>query len=727
MNKPYDVFLSHSHKNAESVEALAKKIEDEADLKVWLDKWVLIPGGKWIPEMAKGISEAKSCAVFIGNATPKGWFEEEIERALNQQTQDKTFRTIPVLLPGADPKFVDNFLELRTWVDFRSGLEDEEAFRRLVAGIKGEEPGRGPGEAKEDIPTDKLPEPGPLPPGYRLPIPRNAVFTGRQDDLLTIADYLYHAPSSKDVIITQATSVVTGYGGIGKSQIAIEFCYRYGRYFKGVHWIHADQDIQAEIAICGKAMNLTPWPETLPEQAAITLQAWTQDGPRLVILDNAEEPDVVQEWLPKLGKCRVLLTSRRGHWPRNLGLETYPLDTLEREESLALLRKLAPRLEKVTDEELGEVAEHLGDLPLALDLAGRYLDRKRRLTPKAYLKDLNEKGNTLKHQSFTDKKIHNPTLHKTSLAETFALNWDEIDNDLSKKIFKTCGYCATNTLIPWEILEKMSEEDAEIDTAVSLLEDLGLIKSDELGPILHPLLGEFAQIRDHEQESLPDLAEELADLTNGAVNSGYPEKCFPLQPHIHVVAQAAEKAKIESAGGTWNAFGRVLELLANHAGAKAAYERALVIDEAVFGPDHPKVATDVNNLGLVLKALGDHAGAKAAYERALVIDEAVFGPDHPNVAIRVNNLGLVLKDLGDHAGAKAAFERALVIDEAVFGPDHPKVAIRVNNLGLVLKDLGDHAGAKAAFERALGIFEKVFGPDHPNVGIVRGNIDSLDQ
>ena len=76
----------------------------------------------------------------------------------------------------------------------------------------------------------------------------------------------------------------------------------------------------------------------------------------------------------------------------------------------------------------------------------------------------------------------------------------------------------------------------------------------------------------------------------------------------------------------------------------------------------------------MLRDLGDLAGARAAFERALRIDEANFGPDHPKVATDVNNLGMVLQDLGDLAGAKAAFERALKIDEANFGPDHPNVA-----------------------------------------------------
>ena len=88
-------------------------------------------------------------------------------------------------------------------------------------------------------------------------------------------------------------------------------------------------------------------------------------------------------------------------------------------------------------------------------------------------------------------------------------------------------------------------------------------------------------------------------------------------------------------------------------------------------PDHPDVARDVNNLGSVLCDLGELAGARAAFERALAIDEAVYGPDHPDVARDVNNLGNVLCDLGDLAGARAAFERALRIFEKPLPPDHP--------------------------------------------------------
>jgi hypothetical protein len=141
-NDTFDVFLSHSHVDAVLVERIGIRLEDEAKLNVWLDRWVLIPGERWQQHMAKGLDKARCCAVCIGTKTPHGWFREEIEKALNRQARDPSFRVIPVILPGGDPHFVDNFLELRTWVEFNESIEDGLAFHLLLSGIKGIPPGR---------------------------------------------------------------------------------------------------------------------------------------------------------------------------------------------------------------------------------------------------------------------------------------------------------------------------------------------------------------------------------------------------------------------------------------------------------------------------------------------------------------------------------------------------------------------------------------------------------
>ena len=76
-------------------------------------------------------------------------------------------------------------------------------------------------------------------------------------------------------------------------------------------------------------------------------------------------------------------------------------------------------------------------------------------------------------------------------------------------------------------------------------------------------------------------------------------------------------------------------------GARAAFERALAIDEATYGPEHPKVATAVSNLGGVLQDKGDLDGAQAAYERALAILESFLGADHPSTQTVRRNLKML--------------------------------------------------------------------------------------
>ena len=138
----FDVFLSHAHTEAEAVESIAVRLEDTFGLRVWLDRWILVPGEHWQQEMARGLDQARTCAVCVGSNTPSGWFREEIERALHRQTKDKAFRVIPVILPTGDRGLIDGFLELRTWVEFRKGLEDADAFHMLVSGVRGLPPGR---------------------------------------------------------------------------------------------------------------------------------------------------------------------------------------------------------------------------------------------------------------------------------------------------------------------------------------------------------------------------------------------------------------------------------------------------------------------------------------------------------------------------------------------------------------------------------------------------------
>jgi hypothetical protein len=135
----YDVFLSYSSVDKPSVELLARRLREEAGLSPFLDKWHLIPGEPWQEALEEALAQSATVAVFIGPSDISPWHNAEMRAALDRavRTREK-YRVIPVLLPGAQEKSVSPLLAQRVWVDFRSGLDDDKAFARLVAGIKGE-------------------------------------------------------------------------------------------------------------------------------------------------------------------------------------------------------------------------------------------------------------------------------------------------------------------------------------------------------------------------------------------------------------------------------------------------------------------------------------------------------------------------------------------------------------------------------------------------------------
>ncbi len=110
----------------------------------------------------------------------------------------------------------------------------------------------------ETLPLDGLPAPAPLPPGSRMPFGRNPLFVGRADELRQLARLLKRGGTAA-IGPVSATAATTGLGGIGKTQLAVEFVHRYGQYFSGgVFWISlaGRESVPAEVAQCGGAGGL---------------------------------------------------------------------------------------------------------------------------------------------------------------------------------------------------------------------------------------------------------------------------------------------------------------------------------------------------------------------------------------------------------------------------------------------------------------------------------------
>ena len=142
------------------------------------------------------------------------------------------------------------------------------------------------------------------------------------------------------------------------------------------------------------------------------------------------------------------------------GLQSVGLKVFTKPESLKFLREL---ISSRTDcpEELENLAEHLGHLPLALELAGRYLGKHSRLTIPDYLAQLE---NVLSHRSMDNWKpeLKSATAHDLSLVQTFALSWEQVEDETTQKAFIMAGFLAPNTAIPLEIFESTLECSQEL-------------------------------------------------------------------------------------------------------------------------------------------------------------------------------------------------------------------------------------------------------------------------
>jgi tetratricopeptide (TPR) repeat protein len=578
--------------------------------------------------------------------------------------------------------------------------------------------------------------------GSRLPA-RNPLFVGRADVLAQLAEALKSEG---------ALAILTGYGGLGKTQTAIEFGQRYSAQFPGgVFFINAAQPdlVVGEVAACGSQGRLTlPNFDSLaqPNQVKAVQHEWGKAVPRLLVFDNAEDPKLIQQWRPASGGCRVLVTSRKANWPRTLTPNVFLLSTLARVDSLKLLGQGSERF--ASDAQANIICEQVGDLPLALQTAGAYLAYYG-LTPAQYLAELQTTQSMLEHESLQDwltQFEELPTGHTPNIVATFKTSYDRLRprseaQALPLQVFHLLAYCAPMVPLPREVLKRAAEveEDKRLTEALRRLADVGLVTLDEQQqPSTHRLLQVFAkqQARLDPNELLGLDADNLlsvwmaaavADLAIELNQKKLPNNFRPILPHVRELAQLARPEELKQAGRLQNALGYYLYLVANYEAARAAYEQAQSIDEKVYGPEHSNVARDVNNLGEMYRALGNLPKAQAAFEQALRIDEKALGPNHPQVATKVNNLGVVYQDLNNLAGAQAAFERALGIMEKAYGPDDERVATVINNLGAVYKSLGDLPKAQAAYERALAINEKTYGLEHPEVATEVNNLGMVYQ
>jgi hypothetical protein len=149
----FDVFLSHNSVDKPAVEEIARKLK-ATGLEPWLDIWCLTPGETFQRGLADGLRNCATCAVFVGPNGLGDWAREELLVAQDRAVKEAGYRLIPILLPGVPDPFdyskLPPFLTQRTWIDFRSSLDEERPFRVLVNAIRGKPPGPDATQSRVD-------------------------------------------------------------------------------------------------------------------------------------------------------------------------------------------------------------------------------------------------------------------------------------------------------------------------------------------------------------------------------------------------------------------------------------------------------------------------------------------------------------------------------------------------------------------------------------------------
>ena len=592
----FDVFLSHNRAQKDWTRQLARRLRDDG-FRVWFDQWELPKhaGKDWIGLLVAGVKQSQKVVLVL---SPEFYAHEwpvfETRIIIPIDPIGRKERLIPLLHTQCK---IPEELGFRQALDFTSAhlgpVEFDFCYQQLAYNLDKSRPYEGDFErfkqTYRSTATDAIPPLSPLPQGSRMPHASNPLFVGRENELKKLARKL--TPGSGATVGVQAA--VTGMGGVGKTQLAIEYVHRYGQFYHGVFWLDMEttENAQSEVARCGgpEGMALQDFDKKpLPDQAAAVQAIWEDGQVRLLVFDNVQDPAVVKQWRPKTGRCSVLVTSRRSEWPPELGIAPFPVETLPREKSLELLAKARPAIatDPAQRRSANQICDRLGDLALALSVAATYLRKYKRESLSEYLEAL------LKQPALQDESLR-------EVGASFALSYKKLHakkktDTLAMQLFHLASHFAPVSIsrqllaASAELDYSQREQGRQADDALACLRDLGLIAEEPNGRILlHRLLREFARLHPPPVTQAEQAAEAVADsllkFASKENRTGLPQSLTTELPHLRQAAAAAQQRGAPSAGGLYNELGYHANIVAAYVEAKAHFQRALKTFEKKTG------------------------------------------------------------------------------------------------------------------------------------------------
>lgn len=577
----------------------------------------------------------------------------------------------------------------------------------------------------------------------------SAPFVGRDLELARL-----HDEFARDNLegMTRVVAIV-GMGGVGKTQLAARFARAWRDDYDIVWWVNADLPlrIESDLARLADRLGLAATDEAA---AATAARQWLQGHGRwLLVFDDAPSSEDIANWLPVGTAGGHVLITTRAHGTALALDATLALQALERSASVELLTELTGEHDV---DALGEVADALGGLPLALVVAGSAV-RQGAISLSEYARVLASTSSELAGGRGGLGGI-------AGQAVTLAIE-RAVASPPAGELLEICAYLADEgiprDLLTDETVDVFGDafEPSATARAVDLLVDsiLLLSQADDT-VIMHRLIRQGARAYFAPRSDGARAAERLlaaAFPANGTDVDSWP-RCEQLLSHAQAVTERAPDSRSSDSLDTvviLTRMGRYLRASADitlatralsravdiaeqsedslsevlielglaqrEAGATLAalqtMERALAVGEHLARPGHLAVARHIRAIGMAQLDMGDVESARSSLERALVMIEHEQGPDDPDLASALADLGVVYGRQGELELAHTTQQRAFDIRRAIYRSDHPFIAEILTNLGDVLTRMGDIAAARDALAQALEINEAAYGAHHPEV------------
>ncbi len=576
---------------------------------------------------------------------------------------------------------------------------------------------------------------------WNVPYRRNPFFTGREEVLSHLHDVL---TGGKTAALTQALAI-SGLGGIGKTQIAVEYAYRYHHYYRAIFWLTAStrDALSAGFVMLAALLDLPEQHEQDQDIVVRAVKRWlaTTQERWLLILDNVDDLEMIIDFLPVHVTGNVLLTTRLqalGTVAHCIEVEKMGLD----EGVIFLLRRTGAlasdaSLDQATEESralAAEIVAALDGLPLALDQAGAYIEETRcGLSQYLALYGSRRKELLLRRGRM-------PVDHPDSVVATWSLSFQRVEQEslAAADLLRLLAFLDPE-VIPEEIITQgatelgstlriVANDPLRMDETLELLLRYSLIRRTPATKSLsiHRLVQ--AVLRDDMDQAARRLwAERAIRAVNRAfptgvdLQSGYEpqswEKCQRCLPHAQVCM-----AYSKDYGLLFPEAARLFNEAGAYSTASGSYERAerlllaaLELRRQVLEANHPDIARTLNDLGELYLRQSKYKEVERLLLRALELRRQVLEAGHPDIARTLNDLGELYLNQRRYKEAESRLQEALALRQHVLGTEHLDVAQTLDHLAGLHRMQGDYRKAEPLYKKALDIREAALGTDHPLV------------